>query len=174
MKTIKVILIIISTFIVIFLLTGLIVKETTYTAEVSIDKSVDEVFTAFNNSEDVNNWIPEVQSFEVVNENPGKIGSIYKIVVLNQGQEITMTEKVLAYVPNEKVTLFFNAQGMLKKDDYIFTEKDGVTTVTLNASCQSDTFLMACVFPYFKGTFMEQDQSYLDNFKAFVEDKTKD
>ncbi|MGJ8760975.1 MAG: SRPBCC family protein [Polaribacter sp.] len=174
MKTIKVILIIISTFIVIFLLTGLIVKETTYTAEVFIDKSVDEVFTAFNNSEDVNNWIPEVQSFEVVNENPGKIGSIYKIVVLNQGQEITMTEKVLAYVPNEKVTLFFNAQGMLKKDDYIFTEKDGVTTVTLNASCQSDTFLMACVFPYFKGTFMEQDQSYLDNFKAFVEDKIED
>ena len=171
MKTIKVILIIISTFIVIFLLTGLIVKETTYKAEVSIDKSVDEVFTAFNNSEDVNNWIPEVQSFEVVNENPGKIGSIYKIVVLNQGQEITMTEKVLAYVPNEKVTLFFNAQGMLKKDDYIFTEKNGITTISLNSSCRSDSFIMACMFPYFKGTFQEQDQTYLNNFKAYIEKK---
>ncbi|OAD44890.1 SRPBCC family protein [Polaribacter atrinae] len=171
MKAIKIILGIISAFVVVFLLTGLIVKETTYTAQVSISKSIDQVFTAFNNSEDVQNWIPEVQSFEVVNENPGKIGSIYKIVVLNQGQEISMTEKVLAYVPNEKVTLFFDAEGMLKKDDYIFTESNGVTTVTLNASCQSDTFIMACIFPYFKGTFREQDQSYLNNLKVFIEGK---
>ncbi|WP_282073403.1 SRPBCC family protein [Polaribacter atrinae] len=171
MKAIKIILGIISAFVVVFLLTGLIVKETTYTAQVSINKSIDQVFTAFNNSEDVQNWIPEVQSFEVVNENPGKIGSIYKIVVLNQGQEISMTEKVLAYVPNEKVTLFFDAEGMLKKDDYIFTESNGVTTVTLNVSCQSDTFIMACIFPYFKGTFREQDQSYLNNLKVFIEGK---
>lgn len=171
MKAIKIILGIISTFVVIFLLTGLLIKETTYTAEVSVNKSIDEVFKTFNNSEDIKNWIPEVQSFEVVNENPGKIGSIYKIVVLNQGEEITMTEKVMAYVPNEKVTLFFDAEGMLKKDDYTFTEENGVTKITLNASCQSDTYIMACIFPYFKGTFKEQDQTYLNNFKAFSEQK---
>jgi phage tail sheath gpL-like len=80
-----------------------------------------------------------------------------------------MTEKVMAFVENEKVTLFFDAEGMLKKDDYTFTEKDGITTVTLNATCQSDTYIMACIFPYFKGTFQEQDQSYLNNFKEFAE-----
>ncbi|MCL7765183.1 SRPBCC family protein [Polaribacter sp. Z014] len=169
MKTIKIILGIISTIVVAFLLTGLFVKETTYTATISVNKSVEEVFKIFNNSEDIKNWIPEVQSFEVMNDNPGKTGSIYKIVVLNQGQEITMTEKVMAYVPNEKVTLFFDAEGMLKKDDYTFTEENGVTTITLNVSCQSETYLMACVFPFFKGTFIEQDQSYLNNFKAFAE-----
>ena len=50
----------------------------------------------------------------------------------------------------------------LKTDDYIFTEKDGVTTITLNASCQSESYIMACMFPYFKGTFQEQDQTYLE------------
>jgi hypothetical protein len=80
-----------------------------------------------------------------------------------------MTEKIMAYVPNEKVTLFFDAENMLKKDDYLFTEEKGVTTITLNASCQSESFLMACMFPYFKGTFKAQDQSYLNNFKTFLE-----
>ena len=169
MKTIKVILIIISVFVVAFLLTGLIVKETTYTAQVSVNKPISAVFKTFNNSENIKKWIPEVKSFEVVSENPGKTGSVYKIVIDNQGQDITMTEKVMAFVENEKVTLFFDAEGMLKKDDYTFTEKDGITTVTLNASCQSDTYLMACVYPFFKGTFQEQDQSYLNNFKAFAE-----
>jgi uncharacterized protein YndB with AHSA1/START domain len=169
MKKIKIILIIISTIVVVFLLTGLVVKETTYIAEVTVNKSIKEVFEVFNNSENIKNWVPEVKSFEVVNKNPGKTGSVYKIVIDNKGQEVAMTEKVMAYVPNEKVTLFFDAEGMLKRDDYIFKEKDGVTTITLNTSCQSDSYILACIFPYFKGTLQKQDQSYLNNFKAFAE-----
>lgn len=169
MKKIKIILIIISTIVVVFLLTGLVVKETTYITEVTVNKSIKEVFEIFNNSENIKNWVPEVKSFEVINKNPGKTGSVYKIVIDNKGQEVTMTEKVMAYVPNEKVTLFFDAEGMLKRDDYIFKEKDGVTIITLNTSCQSDSYILACIFPYFKGTFRKQDQSYLNNFKAFAE-----
>ena len=169
MKTVKIILGIITAISLVFFATGLFVKETNYTAQVSVNKSVNEVFEAFNKSENIKNWIPEVKSFEVLNENIGKTGSTYKIVVENEGQEITMTEKVKAFVPNEKVTLFFDAENMLKTDDYIFTEKDGITTITLNSSCQSDSYIMACMFPYFKSTFQAQDQSYLDNFKTYIE-----
>ena len=171
MKTIKIILGIITFFVVGFLLTGLLVKETSYSAEVSVNKPITEVFKTFNNSGNIKKWIPEIKSFEVVNNNPGKIGSVYKIVIDANGQEITMTEKVKAYVENEKVTLFFDAENMLKTDDYIFTENNGITTITLNASCQSDSYIMACLFPYFKGTFKEQDQTYLNNFKEFIEKK---
>lgn len=169
MKTIKIILGIITVLVVGFFLTGLIVKETNYTAQVSVNKPISEVFKTFNNSENIKNWIPEIKSFEVLNNNPGKTGSIYKLVVENQGEEISMTEKVLAFVPNKKVTLFFDAENMLKTDDYLFSEENSVTKITLNASCKSDSYIMACLFPYFKGTFKEQDQTYLNNFKEFVE-----
>lgn len=169
MKTIKVILIIISIFSLAFLGTGLVVQQTSYSAKVSINKPLNEVFNNFMKIDSVKNWIPEIQSVESVNLNPGITGSVYNIVVLNQGEEIKMTEKIMAYVPNEKVTLFFDAENMLKKDDYLFSEENGVTTITLNASCQSESYIMACMFPYFKGTFRDQDQSYLNNFKTFVE-----
>ena len=90
MKKIKIILIIISTIVVVFLLTGLFVKETTYRAEVTVNKSIKEVFEIFNNSENIKNWVPEVKSFEVVNNNPSKTGSVYKIVIDNKGQEVTL------------------------------------------------------------------------------------
>ncbi|WP_339661467.1 SRPBCC family protein [uncultured Polaribacter sp.] len=169
MKTIKIILGIITAITVVFFATGLFVKQTDYTAQVSVNKPLTEVFETFNTSEKIKNWIPEIKSLEVLNENIGKTGSSYKIIIDTQDQEITMTQKVLAYVPNEKVTLFFDAENMLKTDDYIFTEKNGVTTITLNASCQSESYMMACMFPYFKSTFKDQDQTYLNNFKAFVE-----
>ncbi|WP_296636880.1 SRPBCC family protein [Polaribacter sp.] len=171
MKTIKIILGIITALVLVFFATGLLVKETNYRAQVSVNESLTEVFTSFNKTENVNNWIPEIKTVEAINENVGKTGSSYKIVLDNKGQEITMTEKVIAYVPNEKVTLFFDAENMLKKDDYIFTENNGVTTITLNSSCRSDSYIMACMFPYFKSTLQNQDQAYLNNFKSYIENK---
>jgi len=170
MKTIKVILIIISTLVIAFLATGLLVQQTNYSATVSIDKPIDEVFSNFMQIDSVKNWIPDIKSVKPVNINPGITGSVYDVVVLNQGQEIIMTEKIMAYVLNEKVTLFYDAENMLKKDDYLFSEENGITTITLNAACQSESFIMACMFPYFRGTFQAQDQSYLNNFKIFLEE----
>ena len=170
MKTIKVILIIISTLVVAFLATGLLVQQTNYSATVSIDKPIDEVFSNFMQIDSVKNWISDIKSVKPVNINPGITGSVYDVVVLNQGQEIIMTEKIMAYVLNEKVTLFYDAENMLKKDDYLFSEENGTTTITLNAACQSESFIMACMFPYFRGTFQAQDQSYLNNFKKFLEE----
>ncbi|MDC1465303.1 SRPBCC family protein [Polaribacter sp.] len=170
MKTIKVLLIIISTLVVAFLATGLLVQQTNYSATVSIDKPVDEVFSNFMQIDSVKNWIPDIKSVKAVHINPGITGSVYDVVVLNQGQEIVMTEKIMAYVLNEKVTLFYDAENMLKKDDYLFSEENGITTITLNAACQSESFIMACMFPYFRGTFQAQDQSYLNNFKRLLEE----
>ncbi|TMM31900.1 SRPBCC family protein [Polaribacter aestuariivivens] len=171
MKAIKIILGIITVLVLAFFVTGLVVKETKYTATVSVNKPVEEVFDAFIKIDSVKNWIPEVQSVTTINKNPGITGSIYDVVVLTQGQEIKMTEKIMAYVPNEKVTLFFDAENMLKKDDYIFTDENNTTTITLSASCKSDSYIMACLFPYFKSTFQEQDQSYLNNFKKYIEEE---
>jgi len=169
MKTVKIIIGIISAMSIIFFATGLFVKETNYTAQVSINKPVEEVFTIFNQQENIKNWIPEIQSVEVLNKTIGTTGSSYKMVVENQGQEIVMTQKVMAYIPNEKVTFFIDAENMLKTNDFTFEDKNSITTITLNASCQSESYLMACMFPYFKGTFKAQDQRYLDNFKAYSE-----
>jgi len=169
MKAIKIILAIITFLVVAFLVTGLLVKETSYTTEVTVNKPLNEVFEIFNDLSKKKNWIKDLKSVEIVNENPDKTGSTYILVVNNRGTEVTMTEKVLAYVPNEKVTLFFDAQNMLKTDEYTFSEKDGISTIKKNSNCKSDSYIMSCIFPYFKGTFQEIDQTYLNNFKAYLE-----
>ncbi len=169
MKRIKIILGIISGLTLIFFTTGLFVKETNYTTIVEVNKPLENVFETFNQIEDIKNWIPEVKTVNVITKSLGKTGSIYKIVIDANDQEITMTQKIVAYVPNEKVTVFYDAENMLKTNDYIFEEKNGVSKITLNSTCRSDSYIMACTFPYFKGTFKAQDQSYLNNFKSYIE-----
>lgn len=169
MKKVKIILGIISAIVLVFFATGAFIKETNYSVQVQIKKPIAQVFEAFNTIENKQKWIPELKSVEVVNENIGKTGSEYQLMIENQDQKMLISEKVMAYVINEKVTLFHNADNMLKTNDYIFSESNGLTNITLQATCTSDSYLMSCLFPYFKGTFKNQDLSYLTNFKAFVE-----
>lgn len=169
MKTIKIILGIIIFVVVVFFSTGLLIKETSYTTQVVVKKPISDVFNVFNTIENRQQWIPEIQSFKPIKENIGKTGSEYTIIIKNNDQNITVSEKIMAFVPNEKVTLFYNAESMIKTNDYLFSEKEGVTTITLNTTCRADSYILACVFPYFKSTFQNQDQTYLINFKAYIE-----
>ena len=144
-------------------------KETSYQIKVEINKPISEVFTVFNDQNLMKQWMPVVKMIEPINVKPGIVGSEYKMTVENNGQMIVMNEKVLAYIPNEKVTLFFDADDMLKTDDYNFSENNGVTTILKKVSCKSDSYLMSCMFPYFKSYFTEMDQKYLNDFKAYIE-----
>ena len=169
MKGIKVILVIVSVLVVVFFSTGLIVKETTYQVKVEIDKPINTVFSVFNNQELMKEWLTDVKSVAPLIIKPGIVGSEYKMIVENQGKEMVMNEKVMAFIPNKKVTLFFNANDMLKTDEYNFSFSNGKTTIVKDVVCKSDSYLLSCVFPYIKSTFTEIDQKYLDNFKAYIE-----
>jgi len=169
MKVIKTIFKIIMILIVVFLATGLLIKETSYITEIKINKPVSEVFKTFNDTSKINNWMPEVTSFIEVDARPGIVGSVYKIILKNEEELIEMTEKVLAYIPNKKATFSFNIDDMLKIDDYNFRMQDSITVITKNTIYKSDAYLMQCMFPYFKKMFMDEDQKYLDNFKAYIE-----
>lgn len=171
MKIIKAILGVISILTLIFFLTGSFIKETNYSTEVKINKPLDFVFKEFNDKDNSKKWIPEIKSLDTIQQNFTKTGSIFKIVIDNNGEEIVMTEKIVAFIPNEKLTIFYDAENMLKTNDYIFNKIEGGTKITLHASCSSDSYIMSCLFPYFKGTFKNQDQQYLNNFKNLIEQK---
>lgn len=169
MKAIKIILAIITVLILAFFLTGLFVKQVVYTNEVTINKPVKEVFADFQNVELMKVWMPEVKSIETLEEKPQKVGSTYKVVVENKGKLITMKEEVLAYEPNKKITFHFDAENMLKTDAYEFSEQNGVTKLFQTSTCTSESYIMSCLFPYFKGALKKMSQQYLDEFKKASE-----
>ncbi len=169
MKTIKIILIIITIIAVAFFATGLIVKEVNYSVEIEIDKPVEEVFALFTAPETLQKWMPEIKTFETIDEKEGKVGSTYKMVVDNQGQEMVMFEKILAYIPNQKMTFEFNSDQMLKTDDFNFVANGNKTKLIQNCSVNSKSYITACLFPYFKGTFANASLEYMNRFKKIAE-----
>lgn len=169
-KVLKIIIGILLLLLVIFLLTGLIVKETNYEVSTTVNKPLIETFTAFNNHEDLQKWIPAVKSFKPVEEVEGMVGSTYKMVVIDaNGNDFEMDETIIAFEENKRIALEFDAQGMLKTDDITFKSDGNNTIITNNASCKGTTYILKCTFPFMKSMFRKSDQESLDGFKKYVE-----
>lgn len=169
MKAVKVILGIVIVLTLAFFATGLIVKDVKYSVEVEINKPIAEVFAKFENPTSLKEWMPEIKSIETLNEKPGKIGSTYKMIVENQGQEMEMTEKIMAYVLNEKMTFEFDSDQMLKTDDFKFVANGNSTKMIQNCTVEAKSYIMGCMFPYFKSKLEEVSLGYMNRFKEMVE-----
>lgn len=169
MKTVKIVLGIVTALVVVFLLTGIVVTEVKYTVEIEVDKPIEEVFKKFEDTDLMKQWLPDVKSIEILEEKPEKVGSTYTMVVENNGQEIKMVEKITAYIPNKKITFQFHSDQMVKTDDYNFIANGNTTKIVQNCGVNSKSYMSACMFPYFKGTFKSLSLNYMNQFKKIAE-----
>ena len=169
MKTVKIIIIFLTILTLLFFGTGLVIKDNSYTSQITIHKPIEETFTMFTDIATITLWNPEYSAVEVVDQKPGITGSRYDIKVLHNNQTIIIKEKVLAYVKNEKITLFIDRDGVIERDDYTFTRDGSHTVINLNSSYQAKSYILGCVLPYFKSKFKKIDEVSLNNFKNFAE-----
>jgi uncharacterized membrane protein len=169
MKTVKIIITFLIILTVLFFGTGLVIKDSSYSSQITIHKPLEETFTMFTDVAAMTQWNPAYSSIEIIDQKPGITGSRYDIKVLNNKQTIIIKEKVLAYVKNEKITLFIDRDGVIERDDYTFTRDGSHTLINLNSSYQAKSYILSCVLPYFKSKFKKIDEVSLTNFKTFAE-----
>jgi len=168
-KILKIALKFVGIAIIVFFVTGIIFDQTTYTNSITVNKPITEVFEKFTNVNLLKEWNPKLKSVKISKETPNKVGTVYEKEIENNGRFLIITEEIKAYVPNQKITYFLDANITLKTDSYQFSEKDGKTTITKNSIIESGAYIMDCIYPWMKGTFKKMDQAPLDNFKVMLE-----
>jgi uncharacterized membrane protein len=169
MKTVKIIITFLIILTVLFFGTGLIIKESSYTSKIIINEPLEKTFKTFTDLSAIPQWNPEYNEIEVVELKPGITGSVYNIKVLHNNQTTIIREKVLAYVKNEKITLFIDKDGVIERDDYTFSSDGSHTVINLSSSYQAKSYLLSCVLPFFKSKFKKIDEVFLNNLKTYVE-----
>ena len=172
MKTIKIILVFLIIITTIFFTTGLVIKENTHSIHMTIHKPLEETFLLFNDLSSIPIWNPDYISIDIVDKKADFTGSVYRIKIQNNQEEVFIKEKVLSYIKNEKVTLFFDREGMIETDDFTFSSDGLNTTIKLQSNYQAKSYILGCVLPFFKYKFKQIDKEALLNFKNFAENIT--
>ncbi len=169
MKTVKIVLGIVIALSVAFLATGFIINELVYTAEVSVEKPVTEVFDLLSTPENIKQWAPEIKEVRTVKKTDNNEGSSYDIVVESQGQEIVSQMRIKTYVPNESLVLIYEGGGLFKKVSYRFSSNSNETTVTQESKVRATSFILGCMLPFVQSKLQVQDEQYLNAFKEYSE-----
>ncbi|WP_440880571.1 SRPBCC family protein [Tenacibaculum sp. C7A-26P2] len=170
MRYVKVILGIIIVLSLVFFALGVIFQEINYTSKIVIKKPLSEVFKIFNDDSKLMDWIPDITSIKPITQTESEKGSFYEIEVNNNGSKIILEERVLEFIQNERIKLFFKGGGMYKTDDYLFeAASNEVTTLILKTNIKSESFILGCMLPLVSSKLSKQDQEYLNNFKKLVE-----
>lgn len=169
MKILKGFLRLLLLLLVVFLATGLLVKESSYQIRASIAKPLPQVFSAFHNKSTLKDWQPNLHSIKSNVVKEGVIGSSYHLKMTKDLDTIDFLENTIAFIPNKKITYTLTADQLFKVDDYDFEVVGDSTIITKNVVYKSDHYFMQCLFPYLKNNFIELDQNNLDNFKTYIE-----
>lgn len=146
--------------------------ETKYQTSIEINKNIDGVFQSFSDIKNSKDWVPGLKSVGIRKEVPNKMGSVYELIAIDKGAEITIVQKITAFKKNESIGISFRANEMNKLNLFKFEVRGNNTVITLDATCRSDSYMLSCIFPYFKGFFKDQDDVYLQNFKSYIENKS--
>lgn len=168
MKFVRFFLWILSLIVAAFLATGLLFKETKYTIKTATIQPLEKVFNAFTNQDSLKIWMPELISTQPLAVNEEYVGSTFAIELQDNLDTIKMHQQIMAFVPNRKLTLRFDSEDIIKIDDYDFENVGDSTVITKKVINRSRSYLLQCLLPYLKTSFIEADQKYLDNFKDYI------
>lgn len=168
-KFLKITGIIILLLAVVFFSLGFIFPQVTYTAEITVNKPLVEVFRKYNDPGTLNKWIPEMKKLEILEIKPGMVGTKMKMTIESQGQTMELFEEVIAFEENKLIGLSFDAGSMHKKDHVQFISSGESTIIQGSYVCEGSNLFYKSLFSLFKSQFQTIDQTYLNNFKAFVE-----
>ena len=142
-----------------------------YKLEITIDKSLTEVWKVFDSSENLKKWQPTLKAIEHVSGTPGQSGAVSSRTYVESGQEFELTERVILREEPSRFYAAYENKFTDNIDKNTFTEQGlNKTLWVLESEYKFKTTTMKIVGTLKKKNFMERTRKDMENFKEFVED----
>lgn len=116
---------------------------------------------------------------ELIEGEKNSIGSKHKVVVLPQegAEPFTMIETLVGLEEYKKVEMDYDSDMMTFHQVYTYSEEDGQTTISSDASVGGKSYMMKCMFACmetFFGSFTKQEEKNMEALKKVINTNTTD
>ena len=142
-----------------------------FTCEVLINKPLQEVAALMDNIENLKHWQDGYISHKHISGEPGKVGSITKLVYKQGKREFDLIETILVNNRPHEFTGQYVHTHMENNMENLFTAVDENTTKWVaNIDYYKLNGIMIKVMVFIMpGMFKKQTQKWLNQFKTFAE-----
>ena len=138
--------------------------------ELTINKTLAEVWKVFDNVENMKKWQPTLIKFEPVSGTPGQIGAVSKLTYEEGKREFSLIEKITHRdEPNRFDGVYENnfADNIIK-NTFVEQGKDQTLWV-METEFKFKTLLMKIIGPLMKKSFVARTQKDMERFKEMAE-----
>ena len=138
--------------------------------ELTIDKSLAEVWKAFDSSENMKRWQPTLKSVELVSGIPSQPGAESILTYEESEREFALTEKIILREEPGHFDAVYENQFTENINKNTFTDQGPNKTLwVLEAEYKFKTTAMKFVGILKKKNFVARSQKEMERFKEFAE-----
>jgi len=150
-----------------------IVKCMKYTSEILINEPISEVIKKYSSTANLKHWQTGLISTEHISGNPSEIGATMRLIFSFGKRKMEIIETVTKQdFPNE-LHLTYTTNGVRNIQENYFKGLENNTTKWISKTeCQPTNFKMSVMLFLMPSLFKKQTETYMSNFKNFVEQGT--
>ncbi|NRD21408.1 SRPBCC family protein [Winogradskyella eckloniae] len=144
-----------------------------YTTEILIKKPISEVIKKLDSTENLKHWQDGLVSTEHISGTPNELGATMKLNYCFGKRHMEIIETVTKQnFPNEFHASYTTVGVRNIQENYFKTTEDNYTKWISINEFQPTNFKMSAMLFLMPSAFKKQTQTYLRNFKNFVENGT--
>lgn len=140
-----------------------------YTTQIVINKPLNEVISKFDSWENLKEWQPELQSYELVEGEAGQPGAKTKLVYKFKNREMIMHETIEKRELPDAFDAIYEAKNVWNRNKNTFKDNGDQTTTWLVESEFQFKGFMKFMSKLMPGAFKKQSKKIGGRFKAFAE-----
>lgn len=156
---------------VIFFAPAFLKPVITQESHVTINKPQKEVWTKFMDSSKMGKWLIGFKRIETISGAPEAVGSKYKIVLEENGQQFEAIETVKAVEENEKFVFELAADAFTDEITVTLVNKGLTTEVVQSENVKVDGIFYRAMFFWMQSWMKERSQANLNNLKKYIEEE---
>lgn len=140
-----------------------------FTSEIILNAPIEKVVELFDNPQNMHKWMHGLQSFEHLSGRPGHPGAKSKLTYDMNGRKVEMIETVTVRNLPDEFSGTYEAKGVFNivKNKFQKISENQTRYLTEN-EFQFKGFMKAIAL-LMPGAFKKQSNTFLKDFKAFVE-----
>ncbi len=170
MKALKIIGISLAAVLIIFLGIGLIVPSYDYQSSIQVNASPEKCWGVFHNTKLMSQWLQGLESLTLKSGDSLAVGSLYEIVVNDDGHRMVMSEKIIEVRAPTKVSYELNNDVLKSKFSFSFDGSQS-TTVSSHYNVTGNNILWKSILFLSKSYMTTASQGQLTSLKKVIEEQ---
>lgn len=162
MKFLKIALIVVGLLVAAFFAIGLICTECSYQVEMEIDAPVSSVWEKLNDMESMPTWMDGLESIELTGGQSGSVGAQYRLVFLQDGEEIEIQETFTEFDPPNAFAFDMSNEVLTGTKRISLTDNNGSTKLLATTSYVGTNLLWRSIMCLSQGSIQRMEQAQFE------------